>query len=284
VQFKRAPVGIFRGTPVTHLSTNRLIFHIQPYQGIELLFQAKIPGPSMQLQNVDMVFSYGDTFRASRYTGYEVLLHACTRGDATLFSRGDLVESAWRVAQPILDHWSAAPPPDFPNYPRRSWGPKAASELLERDGRRWFEVVTPEIFEHSPLFEAADPLLLNSVILALRPRAVEEGETIVAIGEPAEEMFLICRGSVEVVDAAGRVVKTLREGDIFGEVGVLLRVPRTATVRARTLCDLFVLERARFSQIVREHPGFADTVCRIAKERYDLTVSRDELTAPASAS
>lgn len=282
VQFKRAPVGIFRGTAVTHLSTNRLIFHIQPYQGIELLFQAKIPGPTMRLQNVDMVFSYGDTFRASRYTGYEVMLHACTRGDATLFSRGDLVVAAWRIAQPILDHWATAPAPDFPNYTRRSWGPKAATALLERDGRRWFEVVTRDVFEHSPLFAGADPLLLNAVILALRPRTVEAGETIVAIGEPAEEMFLVCRGSVEVLDAAGRVLGTLAEGDLFGEVGVLLRVPRTATVRARTLCHLFVLERAKFSQIVKDHPQFADAICGIAKERYDLSLSRDELMSAGS--
>jgi glucose-6-phosphate 1-dehydrogenase len=62
VQFKRAPTGIFRGTPVDHVSTNRLVFHIQPSQAIELLFQAKVPGPTMQLQNVDMVFQYGDAF------------------------------------------------------------------------------------------------------------------------------------------------------------------------------------------------------------------------------
>ncbi len=46
VEFKKAPEVIFRGTPVTALGANRLIFHIQPYQGIEIQFQAKIPGPT----------------------------------------------------------------------------------------------------------------------------------------------------------------------------------------------------------------------------------------------
>ena len=52
-------------------------------------------------------------------------------------SRTDLVESAWRVAQPVLDVWRAVPPEDFPNYAAGSWGPKAAFDLLAQDGRRW---------------------------------------------------------------------------------------------------------------------------------------------------
>ena len=92
-----------------------------------------------------MKFNYGDTFRASRYTGYEVMIYSCSHGDATLFSRGDLVEAAWRGAQPLLDYWKTTPA-DFPNYARGSWGPTAASDLIERDGRRWFEVLSDEHF------------------------------------------------------------------------------------------------------------------------------------------
>lgn len=281
VQFKKAPQAIFRGTPVDHLASNRLVFHIQPTQGIELLFQAKTPGPTLSLQSVDMRFSYGDAFNASRYTGYEVMIYACTHGDATLFSRGDLVESAWKVAQPILDYWAAMPATDFPNYMRGSWGPRAASDLIERDGRRWFEVVTPEVLEQSPLFKGADPLLLKTVIMALRANATAPGETIIRHGDLAKQMYLICRGEVEVIDGAGSVVKTLRDGDCFGEVGLLLSTPRTATIRAKTNCELFVLEQADFSRILRDHPQFAETMMKIARERYDLVVSKDQLMATA---
>ena len=61
----------------------------------------------MQLQPVNMRFGYGEAFKASRDTGYEVMLYSCMHGDATLFSRSDLVETAWRIAQPILDAWKA---------------------------------------------------------------------------------------------------------------------------------------------------------------------------------
>lgn len=277
IEFKRPPEKIFEGTGVQQLTSNRLVFHIQPYQGIELLFQAKTPGPTMQLQNVDMSFNYGDAFKASRYTGYEVMIYACSRGDATLFSRGDLVEAAWRIAQPLLDYWSTTPATDFPNYTRNSWGPKAAFDLLEKDGRRWFEVVTPDVLEQVPMFKGADPLLLSSVILALQSVTKVAGDVVIQQGDVSDDMYFICRGEVDVVDSAGKVISQLKEGNFFGEVGLLMATARTASVRASNLCDLFVLSKADFSRILREHPQFAENMTQIAKERYDLTVSMDDL-------
>src|SRR4029077_4526066 len=146
VEFRKAPQVLFRNTPVREISANRLIFHIQPYQGIAIKFHAKFPGPTLQPQPVNMRFGYGDAFSASRYTGYEVMIYSCSHGDATLFSRGALVEAAWRVAQPLMDRWKAQPA-DFPNYARGSWGPKVASDLIEQDGRRWFELLTEEVLK-----------------------------------------------------------------------------------------------------------------------------------------
>jgi glucose-6-phosphate 1-dehydrogenase len=91
----------------------------------------------MHLQNVRMQFEYEDAFQAARGTGYERLIYDCMVGDATLFSRTDLVEQAWRIAQPVLDVWRALPARDFPNYTAGTWGPKSAEDLLARDGRAW---------------------------------------------------------------------------------------------------------------------------------------------------
>ena len=226
-----------------------------------------------------MAFNYGDNFKASRYTGYEVMIYSCTHGDATLFSRGDLVEAAWRIAQPIMDYWSENAAKDFPNYTRNSWGPKAANDLIEKDGRRWFEVITPDVLEQLPLFAGADPLLLNSIIMALHADTAEAGEFIIEKGDIAKEMYLLCRGEVEVLDDKGKVLKTLKDGDFFGEVGILMSMPRTATIRAKTLCDLFVLQKSDFGRILKDHPQFAENIKQIAKERYDLAISSDDLMA-----
>ncbi|MBK7995119.1 MAG: glucose-6-phosphate dehydrogenase [Blastocatellia bacterium] len=270
VEFKKAPQVLFRNTPVKQLHPNRLIFHIQPYQGIEMQFQAKIPGPTLQLQPVNMRFSYSDAFKASRYTGYEVMIYSCSHGDTTLFSRGDLVVAAWEVAQPIMDYWAATPANNFPNYARGSWGPIEASDLIEKDGRRWFEVVTDDLLKRVALFQNGDMLFLSQVIQALRPKMAEAGEMIINKGEIGREMYLLARGEVDVLDDSGNVVKVLKDGDFFGEVALLKSTPRMANVRARSSCDLFVLDKADFNRILHDHPQFAENVMKVANERYSV--------------
>ncbi|HMX28283.1 MAG TPA: glucose-6-phosphate dehydrogenase, partial [Blastocatellia bacterium] len=137
IQFKSAPMMLFRETGIERLRTNRLVIHIQPDEGISLRFGAKVPGPIMRLGAVEMDFNYIDYFGSVPSTGYERLLYDCMVGDATLFQRADMVEAGWRVIEPVLDVWKALPPRSFPNYPAGTWGPKEADELLERDGREW---------------------------------------------------------------------------------------------------------------------------------------------------
>jgi glucose-6-phosphate 1-dehydrogenase len=137
IQFKRAPFVLFRKTAVDRLEPNRLVLHLQPDEGISLSFGAKIPGPVVQIGGVDMNFNYTDYFNATPQTGYERLLYDCMLGDATLFQRSDMVETAWHVVAPILDVWEALPPRRFPNYAAGTWGPPEAEEMLTKDRRHW---------------------------------------------------------------------------------------------------------------------------------------------------
>jgi len=137
LQFRAPPFTLFRDTPIDALASNRLILHIQPDEGISLVFNAKNPGPAVEASSVRMDFRYKDFFSEAPSTGYETLLYDVMIGDATLFQRADFVEAGWRVVQPVLDAWAAAPPGDFPNYASGSQGPAAADELLKRDGRAW---------------------------------------------------------------------------------------------------------------------------------------------------
>jgi glucose-6-phosphate 1-dehydrogenase len=137
IQFKRAPFVLFRKTAVDRLEPNRLVLHLQPDEGISLSFGAKVPGPVVQIGDVNMNFNYTDYFNATPQTGYERLLYDCMLGDATLFQRSDMVETAWHVVAPILDVWEALPPRKFPNYASGTWGPPEADELLTKDHRHW---------------------------------------------------------------------------------------------------------------------------------------------------
>ncbi len=137
IQFKKAPFMLFRNTTIEKLTTNRLVIHVQPDEGITLHFGAKVPGPIVNMGVVDMDFNYVDHFGEQISTGYERLLFDCMTGDATLFQRADMVESSWEIVSPILDVWQAIPARDFPNYEAGSWGTDEADELLSRDGRKW---------------------------------------------------------------------------------------------------------------------------------------------------
>jgi glucose-6-phosphate 1-dehydrogenase len=137
IRFHQAPYSLFRGTDVERLNPNWLILRIQPDEGIQLVFAAKRPGPTVKLSSVRMDFAYETFFKKAPNTGYETLLYDCMIGDATLFNRADNIEAGWQAVQPILDAWASTPPKDFPNYVAGGTGPAAADELLARDGRAW---------------------------------------------------------------------------------------------------------------------------------------------------
>ncbi|MBN9518870.1 glucose-6-phosphate dehydrogenase [bacterium] len=269
VQFRTAPEVTFRDTPAAGtLEPNRLVFHIQPDQAVGLHVHAKAPGPVTYLQKVDMRFDYGDAFRAARGTGYETLVHSCLRGDATLFSRADLVESAWRVAQPVLDAWKDAPMGADLSYPAGSWGPKAAFDLLARDGRHWVEVLNRTVLERVPFLAGADPLCLHNLALMLTPLACDAGDTIIREGDVGKEMYIVCRGKVEAFDQSGKVLAALGEGAVFGELSLLHHRPRGASVRAVAPCDLFVLSKADFDRVMHDYPTFAEKIRAETFHRY----------------
>ena len=215
-----------------------------------------------------MRFGYGDMFKASRGTLRGGVLYSCMMGDPTLFSRTDFVEAV-NIAQPFLEAWSAFAGDEFPNYVAGTWGPRAALDLLARDGRRWFEIANRETLERVPPLRGGDPVLLSHVSMPAPTRGVSVGEIIVACGEPGSEMFLISRGEVEV-DAAGRVLATLRDGDFFGEIALLLSERRIATVRAKTPATSSSSSSA-FSQILADHEQFARDIRAAARERYGNT-------------
>ncbi len=114
IEFRRAPHMVFREREV---EPNRLVLNIQPDEGISVSFGAKRPGTEMSIGNVTMNFSYKEGFGDATRSAYATLLNDCVRGDATLFDRGDSVEAAWSLVDPILDVWSAAKSATVPQYP-----------------------------------------------------------------------------------------------------------------------------------------------------------------------
>jgi glucose-6-phosphate 1-dehydrogenase len=134
ISFKGAPHLPFRGLDMT-VPPNELVIAVQPNEGATLRIAAKVPGTTMRVRPVQMDFQYGSSFLRESPEAYERLLHDALLGDATLFTRADEVEAAWRIVDPVLDAWAAGGEPE--PYPAGSDGPPGADALLAADGRAW---------------------------------------------------------------------------------------------------------------------------------------------------
>jgi glucose-6-phosphate 1-dehydrogenase len=138
IHFNAAPHSPFRDGAEDNPSArpNLLIIRIQPEEGISLRFLSKLPGEGMRLRPVSMDFNYGSSFGTRSPSAYETLLVDAMVGDATLYTRQDMVEASWAAVQPILDYRERHKQ-EFPNYAAGSWGPKASDEMLARRGHAW---------------------------------------------------------------------------------------------------------------------------------------------------
>jgi len=136
LQFSRPPHLPISARDATELDADALVLRIQPDEGIELRFGAKVPGHSFRVRTASMQFSYGESFPEESPEAYERLLLDALIGDPTLFIRSDEVLQCWRIIDPVIQHWSTDPK-RIPTYEAGSWGPDEADRLLERDGRAW---------------------------------------------------------------------------------------------------------------------------------------------------
>jgi glucose-6-phosphate 1-dehydrogenase len=136
IVFKRTPGYLFQ-TETKRNDRNILVIRIQPDEGISLKMNCKIPGLNQLIQPVKMDFQYGSYFGSTPPEAYERLICDCMAGDSTLFARADEALASWKLLTPVLDYWTAEKSVDFPNYASGTWGPKAAEDLLARDGYHW---------------------------------------------------------------------------------------------------------------------------------------------------
>ena len=137
IHFKDVPQVLFNRPPTGPLPPNVLTIRIQPDERISLAFQAKVPGAAMNIKPLKMDFGYAETFGSAPPDAYERLLLDTAMGDATLFTRSDEVEAAWRFVTPIIEGCSQLCCENILEYPAGTWGPKEADKLIEADGRAW---------------------------------------------------------------------------------------------------------------------------------------------------
>jgi glucose-6-phosphate 1-dehydrogenase len=127
IAFREAPRTMFPvNSGVGAAGPDHLTFDLADASKVSLSFYGKRPGPGMRLEKLSMQFSTEDTSRARDVLeAYERLILDAMRGDHTLFTTADGIESLWARSQDLLDD----PPPVKP-YAPGTWGPNAIHQLI----------------------------------------------------------------------------------------------------------------------------------------------------------
>ena len=92
------------------------------------------------------------------------------------------------------------------------------------------------------------------------------GDVIFAEGDKGDAMFVVRTGEV-TIERGGRVMETLSGGGVFGEMALIDGSPRSATVRAKTDCEVAPINEKTFLFLVHETPFFAIAVMRTLADR-----------------
>jgi CRP-like cAMP-binding protein len=124
--------------------------------------------------------------------------------------------------------------------------------------------------ERIPLFADLDDEERAEVAARVHEVTVEADHTLALQGDHAYELFVIEDGEAEV-RREGEAITTLREGDVFGEIGVLVTGTRRATVVATTPMRLVAMFARDFKQVERQMPVIADRLREIMRERVART-------------
>ncbi|MGB9680144.1 MAG: glucose-6-phosphate dehydrogenase [Thermoanaerobacteraceae bacterium] len=139
VQFKPLP-GVLYFKEYGNLMPNLLIIRIQPEEGVNLQFNAKVPGAgNLVIQPVDMDFCQNCQITNNSPEAYERLIFDVMKGDSTLFTRWDEVLYSWNIVDSISDAWENQKTSLY-YYKQGTWGPEEANLLLTRENRKWWNV------------------------------------------------------------------------------------------------------------------------------------------------
>lgn len=139
IQFREPPHMLFSDGPRGACQADRLVIQVQPAEGIQLHFQTKVPDQGMRMRQTDLEFRYDREFHGTMPEAYERLLLDALEGDASLFARADEVEAAWKICDPILEHWHQVNEPKVYPYERGLWGPMESTEWMQANGCDWFD-------------------------------------------------------------------------------------------------------------------------------------------------
>ncbi len=132
------------------------------------------------------------------------------------------------------------------------------------------EHLTKDLLDQVPLFVHCSDALRNVLLMALQPHIFAPNGLIVRQGEVSDGIYFISRGTLEVIsDEGARTHGMLESGEYFGDLSLLLGEKRTASVKAVTYCDVFLLTKADFNRIKGEYAEFREVLKAVSSKKTE---------------
>jgi CRP/FNR family cyclic AMP-dependent transcriptional regulator len=137
-----------------------------------------------------------------------------------------------------------------------------------------------DLLRSIPIFDELTAQELEKVATLARVRNYAERAVVVTQGEPARDLFVIARGRLKVVacgpDGRDTVLGIMAEREVFGEVALFDGGARSATVTTIEPCELLVIERERFFELLRESPTISGKLLVVLARRLRRLSQRSE--------
>ncbi|KAJ3411393.1 hypothetical protein HDV05_002318 [Chytridiales sp. JEL 0842] len=164
----------------------------------------------------------------------------------------------------------------------KAFGGEFVTELMRRDIRKL------------PLFSNAPDTFVDRLAMRLQCQSYQPGEWIINFHEPSDGMYFLLSGCVEVVGPTGTVHAEMQSGAFFGEVGILMQVTRTASIRAKKMNNvinaegdyleedqvkLFKLGKGDLDEVVGDFPEVQLKIKETAEKRFELIQMRAKMEA-----
>ena len=123
-----------------------------------------------------------------------------------------------------------------------------------------------ELLKRVPLFSKLDKKGLQDVAHIADELDLPAGKEMATEGDRGREFFVLLKGEADVT-RGGERINTMKEGDFFGEIALVTKMPRTATVTATSDVDVLVITEREFDSLLKKSPEIGRSVAEALAER-----------------
>jgi len=127
------------------------------------------------------------------------------------------------------------------------------------------------IIERVSFLKTASKEMLEDIMLSLDHRVFVPGERIFRTGDHGDCLYMVHAGQVDILTDDNKLIASLMEGSVFGEMALISEAPRNATARAASYCDLYALPKEDFARIVDSYADFKAHLEEVMRARQAAT-------------